>query len=103
MSLSNFRSYQLSIRFYREALRLKLPSHLRDQMLRASSSVVLNLSEGSAKGTVKDRARFYRIALGSQRECAAILELLPQCELEVASLCDQLGAHVYRLVHASSG
>lgn len=101
MSLSNFRTYQLSLQFYRQAATLKLPSHLRDQMLRASSSVCLNLAEGSAKGTVKDRLRFYRIALGSQRECSAILELSFSISTEPTKLCDQLGAHLYRLVHSN--
>ena len=62
---------------------------------------MLNLSEGSAKGTAKDRRRFYRIALGSQRECAPILDLLPEYEFEIADICDQLGAHLYRLVHSA--
>ena len=99
-SLANFRSYQLAVQFYREALKLKLPSHLRDQMARASSSVVLNLAEGSAKGTIRDRVRFYRIALGSQRECFAILDLLVEKPVHIANLCDQLGGHIYRLVHS---
>ena len=101
MSLTNFRTYQLSIQFYREASQLKLPFHLRDQFLRAASSITLNLAEGSAKGTSKDRTKFYRIALGSQRECAAVLDLLAQPELTISSLCDRLGAHLYKLVHAS--
>lgn len=101
MSLKNFRSYQLAVEFYREVSRLKFPSHLRDQMLRASSSICLNLAEGSAKATVKDRMRFYRIALGSLRECQAILDLLPEVELQtgtsIASLADRLGANIYGL------
>jgi four helix bundle protein len=100
MSLANFRTYQLSIQFYREVLPLRLPSHLRDQLLRATSSITLNLAEGSAKGTLPDRLRFYRISLGSQRECAAILALLPEPHAAISSLCDQLGAHVYKLVHS---
>ena len=102
MSLSNFRSYQLSVQFYREAVRVRCPSHLRDQFLRAASSVTLNLAEGSAKATVKDRQRFYRIALGSLRECQAILDLLPEHELTVSALSDNLGAHLYRLTHSPS-
>ena len=101
MSLANFRSYQLSIEFYREAKKVKLPYHLRDQFVRAASSITLNLAEGSAKGTHKDRARFYRIALGSQRECAAVLELATPSESTVTLLCDRLGAHLYKLVHSN--
>ena len=101
MSLASFRSYQLSIEFYREATKVKLPYHLRDQFVRAASSITLNLAEGSAKGTPKDRARIYRIALGSQRECLAVLDLITQPEIGISGLCDQLGAHLYKLVHSS--
>lgn len=104
MSLANFRSYQLAVQFYREATQVKLPYHLHDQFLRAASSIALNLAEGSAKGTPKDRTRFYRIALGSQRECSAVLDLVTQPrqpEIKISGLCDQLGAHLYKLVHSS--
>src|SRR5262249_31124898 len=100
MSLANFRSYQLSLQFYRAVLPLRLPAHLRDQLLRAASSVSLNLAEGSAKATLADRLRFYRISLGSQRECVAVLDLLAKPEPEIARLCDHLGGHLYRLVHS---
>ena len=100
MSLANFRSYQLSLQFYRHVLPLRLPTHLRDQLLRAASSIGLNLAEGSAKPTLADRLRFCRISLGSQRECVAILDLLAEPKSAIASLCDQLGAHIYRLVHS---
>ena len=70
-SLPRFRTYQAAIRFYRECEGLKMPYRLRDQLLRAASSIVLNLAEGSAKESEKDRLRFYRIALGSLRECQA--------------------------------
>ena len=100
MSLSNFRTYQLAVQFHREVLRTKCPSYLRDQFLRASSSVALNLAEGSAKPTEKDRLRFYLIALGSLRECQAILDLMPKPEPQIIAIADQLGAHLYRLVHS---
>src|ERR1700722_11249857 len=100
MSLEQFRAYQLAVRFYREVSLLTLPSHLKEQMLRAATSVVLNLVEGSARATPADRLRFYRIALGSQRECAAILELAPTRAISAIEICDQLGAHVYRLTRS---
>jgi four helix bundle protein len=100
MGLSSFRSYKLAVAFYEKAEGLKAPPHLRSQMLRASSGIVLNLAEGSARGTTADRIRFYRIALGSQRECTAILDLIPNRPKEVRDLCDQLGAHLFRLVNS---
>ncbi len=95
MSLKNFKTYQLALRFYKTT-KPKGPPNLRDQFQRAASSVVLNLAEGSAKPTQADRRRFYHMALGSQRECAAILEMLDNSN-EAASLCDELGACLFTL------
>lgn len=56
----------------------KLPGHAstRLQLERASTSIPLNIAEGNAKSSRRDRARFWRIALGSTLECAAILDVL---------------------------
>jgi four helix bundle protein len=90
-----FRTYDLAVAFYHQAIELKLPYHLKDQLQRAASSVALNLAEGSAKPTVKDRARFYRIALGSLREVQAVLALSRNDLLSEKADC--LGAHLYKL------
>jgi hypothetical protein len=42
--------------------------HARDQWLRASQSIALNIAEG----TNADRRRYFEIARGSALECAAI-------------------------------
>ena len=99
--LANFRTYHLSVEFYREASRLKCPAHLKSQLLRASSSVALNLSEGSARPSEPDRKRFYSIALGSLRESQTILDLVPATPASLKELADRLAAHVYRLTHPS--
>ena len=52
--LENFRTYQLAIQYYRLVKRLELPKHLKDQLLRSSSSIVLNIAEGTGKPTLKD-------------------------------------------------
>ena len=44
MMLDKFKTFQLSVKFYKVCLTLKMPSHLRDQLLRASSSISLNLA-----------------------------------------------------------
>ena len=41
---------------------------LSNQLYRALGSISANLAEGYARGTGKDRARFYEYALGSARE-----------------------------------
>ena len=100
--LKNFRSYQLALEFYREAQAIKAPYYLKDQLRRASSSIALNLSEGSAKESRLDRRRFYFIALGSIRECETLIEmLLPQSKSLSPSL-DCLARHVYKLCQALS-
>ena len=49
---------------------------LRDQLLRASVSIVLNIAEGAGRRSRRDKARFYSMARGSAAECGAILYLL---------------------------
>ncbi|MCE9578420.1 MAG: four helix bundle protein [Deltaproteobacteria bacterium] len=46
---------------------------LGDQLVRAASSVVLNLAEGSQRRGA-DRAHFYRIAAGSAAEVRGVLD-----------------------------
>jgi len=96
----HLRSYQLAVQFYRKVRGQKVPLHLRDQFLRAASSIALNLGEGSAKPFGRDRRRFYLIALGSVRECEAIIELISLGSL--AEDIDKLARHVYRLCQALS-
>jgi four helix bundle protein len=101
MSLNDFRTYQSALEFYWECERLKYPKHLMDQLLRAASSIALNLSEGSAKPTAKDRACFYYRALGSLRECQTVLDLMREHKGSTASqLCHSVGAHLFKLCQA---
>ena len=97
--LKNFRSYQLAVQLYRGCKRQALPSYLKDQLLRASSSVVLNLSEGSARNPHKDRQRFYTIAFASLREVQALIDLEESLE-GLRKPADILGAHLYRLTQS---
>lgn len=70
---------------------------MKDQLLRASLSIVLNTAEGSGKTTQPEQRRFFSIALGSLRETQALLQILRQSEIAV--LADQLGGHLYRLIY----
>ncbi len=97
--LKNFRSYQLAVQLYRDCKQKPLPSHLKDQLLRASSSIALNLSEGSARNTQKDRKRFYVIAFASLREVQSLIDLEESLE-SLREPADTLGAHLYRLVQS---
>jgi four helix bundle protein len=49
---------------------------VRDQLDRASCSILLNIAEGNGKYAPKDRCRFFDIAHGSALECAAGLDIL---------------------------
>jgi len=56
--------------------RLEKSKAVRDQLDRASTSVPLNIAEGNAKFSMKDRCRYLDIADGSALECAAALDVL---------------------------
>lgn len=75
------------LKVYQEALRFvawagslidELPAKLsaKDQLDRASTSIVLNLAEGNGKRSHPDRCRYFDIARGSSVECAACLDVL---------------------------
>ena len=95
MTMQKFKTYQLAKQFYHKSNNLKLREPIRNQFQRASLSIVLNLAEGSAKPTAKDRRKFYRIAFGSLREVQAILDIINHVELIKAA--DILGAYLYKL------
>jgi four helix bundle protein len=97
--LENFRTYQLAVQLHKDCKAKPLPHYLKDQLLRASSSVALNLAEGSARATVKDRKRFYTIAFASLREVQALIDLEESLDpLKVSA--DLLGAHLYKLIRS---
>jgi four helix bundle protein len=95
--LSNFTAYRLAKEFYNHCKAVELPDFLQDQLLRASSSVAINLAEGSGKRTPADQQRYYSIALGSLRECEAILELEKVDDPKLRKLADELGAITFTL------
>jgi four helix bundle protein len=75
--------YRAAIEYVGWVFRLceKLNGHrnAKDQLLRASQSIPLNIAEGNGKGTEGDRRRFFEIARGSARECGAVQDVLEVC------------------------
>jgi four helix bundle protein len=64
---------------YRLCNGLKGHRNAKDQLLRASQSIPLNIAEGNGKATGGDRRRYFEIARGSAVECAAIQDVLEVC------------------------
>ena len=93
--LANFKSYQMALELYKKCEHIKAKAFLKDQLERASLSVVLNLVEGSAKTTAKERARFYSMSYASLRETQALLEIMNQKDIGI--IANQLGGMIYRL------
>ncbi|MEZ4754770.1 MAG: four helix bundle protein [Bdellovibrionota bacterium] len=58
------------------ARKLSRDPQIADQLARASSSIPLNIAEGSGKSTERDKRRFYSIARGSAMECSAIFDVM---------------------------
>lgn len=97
--MDTFRTHALAIQFHKDCQGLKLPVHARDQFERAILSIALNLGEGAAKPTPRDRKRFYYTALGSLRGVPTLLMLYGQdSQIKQA---DVLGAHLYKLCHST--
>jgi four helix bundle protein len=96
--MQNFRTYQLSIQMNRAINTLKVPGHLRNQLLRAASSVALNLAEGYGRVQHGDQRRSYEIAMGSLREVQACLVLSEGVPCETAQVCDALAASLWKLI-----
>ncbi len=90
--------YRLSIDYvawvFTQADELKgIHRHARDQWLRASQSIPLNIAEGNGKSSVADRRRYFEIARGSTLECAAIQDVL-----RVSNALEEK-EHAYRKSH----
>src|SRR3989338_3445909 len=90
----------------------KMPKEYRfelgSQILRSTSSAILNLAEGSGKESEKELNRFIETSLGSLYETLANLDILytnnliPQDKFEagkkkITSICNQLGGFKKKL------
>lgn len=72
----------------------KIDSYLKDQLKRASTSIVLNIAEGSGKFSKADKRNFYTTARGSTYECVSLLELFHEDAIITKEIFDELyGRH----------
>jgi len=53
-------------------------AYLADQLLRAGTSIPLNIAEGAGEYSSSEKSRFYRMAKRSATECAGIFDVCKQ-------------------------
>jgi len=77
----------------------------KDQLRRASLSIVLNIAEGSGRFSKADRRNFYVISRSSVFECVAILDVMKdesvlneQAYLAYYSQADELSRMLYAMI-----
>ena len=75
---------------------------LKDQLERASLSVILNVAEGAGRRSRKDKARHYTYARGSATEVAACFDVLRIRKLAPASECARGRSLAVRVVQMLS-
>jgi len=79
----------------------KPEKYIRDQLARASFSIVLNIAEGSGKSSNNDRKNYFTIARGSVFECVAVLDILREQEkisIDVYALNLKLADEISRML-----
>jgi four helix bundle protein len=102
------------LKVYQEALRfvvwagpliedLSAKLAARDQLDRASTSIVLNLAEGNGKRSHPDRCRYFDIARGSVVECAACLDVLVARQKLAPAVADEGKAILLEVVSMTAG
>ena len=100
--IKNFRTYNLSVKFYQECKKLNLKGVCKNQLNRASLSISLNLAEGYGRFKKDDKNRFYHIAFGSVRECQSLLTVEQLEDTEVFKTLDYLAGSLYCLIRKAS-
>ena len=107
--------YQKAKSYNSEVLRLmsnypQLDGVSRDQLRRASFSIMLNIAEGSSRYTKPSKANFYVIALGSAFECVAIFDFLKDQKTiseeqyeRFYSLLDELSRMLFQMIKNLGG
>lgn len=98
--MKTFRTLDQAVEFYKLTDELNIVGHMRDQLSRAASSIALNLSEGNAKFSVKEKKRYYKMAYGSVKECKTIFKLINNTDTVIEQKADHLAASLYKLINS---
>lgn len=72
-------------------------NNLSDQLRRASTSVALNIAEGSGRQSTRDYIKFLQIALGSINEIEAITEIARRQNLILEMTYQKFSRHLSKI------
>lgn len=97
---TGFIALDIATELYQDCEKLKLRNPVKDQLLRASLSIALNITEGSGRIHKKDQRRFYSIAMGSLRETQCLIRILRNEGLY--RKYDRLGGLIYGFIRNSA-
>lgn len=76
---------------------------IKDQLQRASLSILFNITEGCGRYTRNEKKRFYITARGSCYECVSIINLLRAEEIVDADFHKELYEHLTTISKMLSG
>ena len=102
------KSFNRSIHSFLQNQR-KVDKTSKDQLRRASFSIMLNIAEGSGRYTARDKRNFYIIARGSVHECVAILDYLKdigqlgsEAFVQYYSFLEEISRMLFGIIKATS-
>lgn len=73
-------------------------AHLKDQLDRAATSIVLHIAEGAGEFSKDEKQRFYRLARRSATETAAILDILDRRDAVALAMIEPARELLVRVV-----
>ena len=73
---------------------------IKDQLRRASLSIVLNIAEGSSRISKADQRHFFVIARGSAYECYAIIDILDTADSDMTKAIQFLLEEISKMLYA---
>ena len=105
------KAYRVNQQVYRLLKNNKtIPSYAKNQLGRASLSIMLNIAEGSAKHSIRDRMNFFITARASTFECSSIVcflhdegEISGEIKLELYNSLDEISRILYAMVKNLKG